>query len=134
MKKRVIITLSGDVQDPRFRVKIRQMAQDAGLVGYVSLRHDGRLNVICEGAVETVKEFIKELDIHGEPIDVGNIEIRWSKPMYRTKYFCVKCPNIVAEMFWGFESLCRVMDNADKPKIPTIAANEGCFPKISSMA
>ena len=90
------------------------MAQNAGLVGHVCLRHDGKLSAMCEGEEKSIEEFIGKLGIHDGIIDVDNIEVKWSRPRYRAEYFCVKCPSLAAEIFWGFESLCRSRDNFDK--------------------
>jgi len=80
---------------------------------------------MCEGEAKSIDGFIGELDIHDETADVGNIEVKWGRPRYRAEYFCVKCTSSAAEIYWGFESLCRNRDNADRPKTPAPIGTTG---------
>ena len=100
--KRAIILISGDVQDAGFRGKVMRMAQKQELVGYIGNLPDGTVRLVCEGGDKIINDFVNELDIHDEDIEVEKVDVEWSDATGEFKWFEVKFDNLGMEMFQGF--------------------------------
>ena len=100
--KRATILISGDVQDAGFRGKVMRMAQKQELVGYIENLPDGTVRLVCEGEDKIINDFVNELDIHDEDIEVEKVDVEWSDATGEFKWFEVKFDNLGMEMFQGF--------------------------------
>ena len=58
-EKRYRITVSGRVQGVFFRYNTRKMAQNLGLVGYVTNIDDGRVEIVVQGREENLKKLVE---------------------------------------------------------------------------
>ena len=56
--KRVRLTVTGRVQGVSYRAGTLNRARALGLAGYVRNRHDGTVEILAEGEVARVDEFI----------------------------------------------------------------------------
>ncbi|MFH1459221.1 MAG: acylphosphatase [Candidatus Omnitrophota bacterium] len=63
MKKQVHIFYSGMVQGVGFRYRTQSIAQKLGLSGWVKNLSDGRVEVLAEGDLKTLQEFIGMIDL-----------------------------------------------------------------------
>lgn len=66
MKNTKRIVIQGHVQGVYFRESLRQLAQRAGVTGWVRNRRDGSVEAVLQGAPEVVNELI-EWARHGPP-------------------------------------------------------------------
>lgn len=62
MNKRLHAYYSGSVQGVGFRFTAERTASSLGLKGWVKNLRDGRVEVLCEGREEAVKEFSQKMD------------------------------------------------------------------------
>jgi acylphosphatase len=77
MVKRVRILYSGQVQGVGFRFASERAALSLGLKGWVENLSDGRVEVMCEGEEDPIKEFIVKIDmIFG--MYIRNADVEWS--------------------------------------------------------
>lgn len=59
MKTRVHLYISGKVQGVFFRDSARQVAQAAGVSGFVKNLRDGRVEVVAEGEDDAIKTIVQ---------------------------------------------------------------------------
>ena len=62
MNKRLHVYYSGSVQGVGFRFTAERLALSLGLSGWVKNLWDGRVEIICEGAENKLKEFLSRID------------------------------------------------------------------------
>ena len=61
-KQRIHVLFSGQVQGVGFRFTTKLIARELGLKGFVRNLSDGRVEVICEGRVTILNEFLKNIN------------------------------------------------------------------------
>lgn len=76
--KRLIATVSGQVQKVGYRRRVMQIAKAFGLKGFVENLDDGRVRIIVEGEDEKLKWFESAIDIKNTLIQVSTIEKTYS--------------------------------------------------------
>jgi acylphosphatase len=72
--KRLIATVSGQVQKVGYRKRVMQIAKAFSLRGFVENLDDGRVRIIVEGEDEKLKWFESAIDIRNTLIQVSTIE------------------------------------------------------------
>jgi acylphosphatase len=65
IRKRLIV--SGNVQEAGYRVQVKSIARHLGLVGFARNLPDETVEIVCEGALRTIAQFLKAIDIKGNP-------------------------------------------------------------------
>ena len=78
MEKRLHVIVSGRVQGVWFRASTQMQARQLGLVGQVWNRSDGRVEIIAEGAEETLRQFLEWCGVGPRGARVENLESDWS--------------------------------------------------------
>jgi len=75
MMKRAIIIVKGKVQKVRYRSKVKEIADELGVVGEVENLEDGSVRIFAEGEEEVLDAFIGKLRIKNRLIDVKDISV-----------------------------------------------------------
>lgn len=89
MKKRLHLYYSGSVQGVGFRYMAERIALSLGITGWVRNLRDGRVEVICEGIEQDLKEFIKKIDtVFGSYL--RDVEVEWSDASNEFDSFDIK--------------------------------------------
>lgn len=73
-KKRMEITVKGDVQGVFYRTNAKTTAEELGLTGYVENRSDGTVFIDVEGAEEDVREFLQWSEAGSPQARVDSVE------------------------------------------------------------
>lgn len=88
-KRRLHVYYSGSVQGVGFRFTAERMAISSGLSGWVKNLRDGRVEVLCEGRGESLKEFLRKIsDAFKEYIRDADVE--WGEATGEFSYFEIK--------------------------------------------
>lgn len=75
LNKRIHVYYSGAVQGVGFRFTAERVAVSLGLAGWVSNLPDGRVEVVCEGKENSLKEFLQKIkEVFAEYIVDSDIE------------------------------------------------------------
>lgn len=74
---RAHIIISGLVQGVCYRWFAQKEAGILGLTGYVKNLYDGRVEVVVEGEVGLIEEYLRELKTGPINADVRNINVEW---------------------------------------------------------
>ena len=61
MKKQTHVYYSGQVQGIGFRFTAERVAEDLGVLGWVSNLSDGRVELVAEANEDTLKDFLSQL-------------------------------------------------------------------------
>lgn len=77
--KRYNVSITGRVQDVRFRSLIEGVANIHGLRGYVFNDLDGSVKVVCEGGKTAVEKFLQEIDVKEAPTGISVTRIEKSE-------------------------------------------------------
>ncbi len=72
------MVVEGLVQGVGFRWFVARHAQALGLTGYVSNRHDGRVEIEVAGERGLVEELIKHVKIGPRSAHVTNVHLEWA--------------------------------------------------------
>jgi len=101
---RARIVVDGDVQGVGFRYKVRRIARNQRLVGYVKNLDDGTVEIVCEGTKSSIESFAEEIKMMKEPIVVERVDITFEEPKKEFKAFKVVVDELAEEMVEGFST------------------------------
>lgn len=87
MKKKIVppshrarVFYTGRVQGVGFRYTAEQMALEASLTGWVKNISDGRVELVCEGAKDSIDQYLADLkSCHLGPF-IKKVDVRWEPP------------------------------------------------------
>ncbi len=74
--RRVVALVSGEVQGVGFRWFVQGAASSAGVAGSARNLGDGRVEVVLEGAQDSVAAVLAALDGPDAPGSVGGVDVR----------------------------------------------------------
>jgi acylphosphatase len=77
--KRLHAYFSGSVQGVGFRYAVERAASSLKLTGWVRNLRDGRVEVLCEGAEDALKEFVRKINALFEDL-IRDSDVDWSEP------------------------------------------------------
>jgi len=75
----VHLFVSGLVQGVGFRYFVLEKARKLGLLGYVKNRYEGDVEIVAEGSVGILNQFIEEVKIGPISSDVRDVRVEWLK-------------------------------------------------------
>jgi acylphosphatase len=78
--KKVILHVSGNVQQAGFRSKVVAIANALDIKGHVQNLPDGIVKIIAEGEEADLERFIQGINIKNSPIYVNDIAKEYSNP------------------------------------------------------
>jgi acylphosphatase len=76
----MIVVLSGRVQGVGFRNFACYRAFRLGIKGYVTNRWDGKVEVVAEGPVDKLEEFLKELKKGPISAKIKEVDVKFESP------------------------------------------------------
>lgn len=91
----------GDVQRVGFRYRVEAIARKTGVRGYVENVEDGTVRIVCEGDRETVNKFVNKIKIKDPPINVEEVEVKFSEPTGEFRTFNIKYGGLQEELAEG---------------------------------
>jgi len=80
MKKRAVITVTGEVQSVGYREYIRNRAIELGLTGIVVNTPDGAVLIVCDGEEGAVERFIAAARTPNPPASVTDLSKEFREP------------------------------------------------------
>jgi acylphosphatase len=80
LMKRVILHISGNVQQTGYRAKVMAIANVLDIKGNVQNLTDGRVKIVAEGEEADLERFIKVVNIKNTLINVSDIVKEYSHP------------------------------------------------------
>lgn len=93
------ITAKGTVQKVGYRDYVQETGRSLNIKGYVKNLRDGSVKIVCETDEDTLKKFIKLLNIQEDLITVEKIEtIRTQPATSEYEYFDIKYGPLEEEM------------------------------------
>lgn len=98
---RAKITVEGKVQKVGYRDTVQEIAREHKIVGKVKNLKTGEVQIICEGERQEVENFIKEINIKEDLIQVKNISTTYEKPTGEFKYFEIEYGDVPEEIAEG---------------------------------
>ena len=87
LMKKVILHISGNVQQARFRTKAVAIVNALDITGNIQNLPDGRVKIIAEGEDADLERFIKGINIKNTLIYVSDIAKEYSTPTGDYEYF-----------------------------------------------
>jgi acylphosphatase len=75
--KAVYIIVSGLVQGVGFRYFVVRKARELGLNGFVKNRYEGDVEIVAEGNLGMLNQFIEELKVGSISSDVRDVKVEW---------------------------------------------------------
>lgn len=93
------IIAKGTVQKVGYRDHVQETARNLNVKGYVENLRDGFVRIVCEADEDTLKKFIKLINIKQDLITVENIETVKTQPARgEYEYFDIKYGSLEEEM------------------------------------
>ena len=93
------ITVKGAVQKTGYRDYVQEKARSLNVKGYVENQRDGSVKIVCEADEDTLKNFIKLINIKQDLIAVEKIETIKKQPATgEYQYFDIKYGPMEEEM------------------------------------
>jgi acylphosphatase/signal transduction histidine kinase len=77
---RAELIVEGEVQRVGYRDFVQSVARSLGVKGYIENLKDGKVRIVCEADEEILKNFIKEIEVKREFINVTKIKIVKTSP------------------------------------------------------
>lgn len=90
MNKRAIIQVYGSVQGVFFRAFVLEKAKDLGLVGWVTNKPNGIVNILAEGDENSLKKLIQYCQSGPKFAKVDRVEVKWEEAEGEIKNFVIK--------------------------------------------
>jgi len=78
--KRIHLFYSGSVQGVGFRYTAQGLANEIGIVGWMKNLCDGRVEVVCEGKKEDIKDFLDKIQKGPLGYYIKNVDVTWEEP------------------------------------------------------
>ncbi len=104
MQTRATIIAKGEVQRVGYRDTVEKIARKLNKKGFVENLKPYDVKIVCEGDEETVKKFIKQIRIEGDPlIKVGEVSVQFKEPTGEFEYFEIKRGSYEDEHAEGFD-------------------------------
>lgn len=69
--------VTGKVQGVRYRTYAQESATQLGLVGYVKNLEDGNVEVVAQGAIDVLKEYVEYLNEGSLLSEVESVSVDW---------------------------------------------------------
>lgn len=85
--KRAHIYISGSVQGVWFRATAQGVAIDGNLTGWVRNLRDGRVEMVAEGAENSLEELIRWCSVGPPDAEVTDVAVTWSDPTHEFSAF-----------------------------------------------
>jgi len=76
--KRLHVCYSGWVQGVGFRFTAERVADSLGLTGWVKNLNDGRVEIVCEGNEQKLKDFLEKINAAFKAY-VRDIDVEWGE-------------------------------------------------------
>ncbi len=74
--KHIHALISGEVQGVSYREKVKSIAFELNICGWVMNLEDGRVELIAEGENKNIEEFLRRINIRKYPVFVEEIKAR----------------------------------------------------------
>ena len=97
------MTVKGEVQRVGYRDAIERIARKMKLTGFVENIKPYDVRIVCEGEKETVEEFIQQINIKNDRINVESIDAKYEEPSNEFTYFEIKHGDLVDELGERFD-------------------------------
>jgi len=81
------VKVTGKVQHVGFRYFVRTAAKRLGITGWVKNDNDGSVQVLAEGESESLRVFIRSLQVGPSLARVENLDIAWTDPSLNSAEF-----------------------------------------------
>ena len=98
LMKRAIIIAKGKVQKVGYRDFVQDIARERGITGYVEKLEDGNVKIICEGEEPKIEEFIRDIKVKKDFIDVSDASVNYEAPTGEFKLFKIKYGDVPEEL------------------------------------
>jgi len=96
--KRGKIIAKGKVQKVGYRDFVQDSARELGINGYVENLEDGTVKVICEGKEPKIEEFIRDIKVKKDFLDVSDVSVKYEEPTGEFKVFKIKYGDVPEEL------------------------------------
>jgi acylphosphatase len=96
--KRANIIAKGKVQKVGYRDFVQDIARELGIAGYVENLEDGTVKVVCEGEEAKIEEFIRNIKVKKDFIDVSETSLKYEVPTGEFKLFKIKYGDVPEEL------------------------------------
>lgn len=96
--KRAIIIAEGKVQKVGYRDFVQDSARELGIAGYVENLEDGTVKIVCEGEEPKMVDFIRDIKVKKDFIDVSETSVKYEEPTGEFKLFKIKYGDVPEEL------------------------------------
>ncbi|MGB2842392.1 MAG: acylphosphatase [Halobacteriota archaeon] len=96
--KRAIIIAEGKVQKAGYRDFVQDSARELGIAGYVENLEDGTVKIVCEGEEPKIGDFIRDIKVKKDFIDVSETSVKYEEPTGEFKLFKIKYGDVPEEL------------------------------------
>ncbi|MBE0517517.1 MAG: acylphosphatase, partial [Methanophagales archaeon] len=96
--KRAIIIAKGRVQKVGYRDFVQDNARELGITGYVGNLEDGNVKIVCEGNEAEITEFIENIKVKKDFMDVSETSVRYEEPTGEFELFRIKYGDVQEEL------------------------------------
>ena len=104
------IVVKGSVQKAGYRDYVQEEARSLNVKGYVENQRDGSVRIVCEADEETLKNFLKLINIKQDLIAVEEIETIKKQPATgKYEYFDIKYGPLVEELGEGVMPIVKIL-------------------------
>ena len=96
--KRATIIVKGKVQKVGYRDFVQDSAREIGITGYVENLEDGNVKIVGEGEEAKIEEFIRDIKVKRDFLDVSATSVKYEEPTGEFKVFKIKYGDVPEEL------------------------------------
>ncbi len=96
--KRATIIAKGKVQKGGYRDFVQDSARELAITGYVENLEDGNVKIVCEGEEAKIEDFISDIKVKKDFIDVSQTSVKYEELTGEFKIFKIKYGDVPEEL------------------------------------
>lgn len=128
--ERATIIVHGAVQGVGLRYTVRACAAPLKITGHIKNLEDGTVEIIAEGAKQSIESLVQRIRDAEEPAVVENVIVSYQKATGEFKMFRVMLGDMLAEIAEGFATEQAHFTISHKKQDQTIAEIRGSTDRI----
>jgi acylphosphatase len=96
--KRACIIAKGKVQKVGYRDFVQDTARELGITGYVENLEDGDVKIVCEDEEPKIEDFIRNIKVKKDFVDVSDVAVKYETPTGEFKLFKINYGDVPEEL------------------------------------
>ena len=128
-----LIILDGIVQGVGLRYAVQRIAKRLKVSGSVENLEDSTVKISCSATRDTIDEFINQLRELNDPINIDNVDVKYSDDVKHSNGFKIIPGDMIKEMMEGFSAGSMYLEKISEKQDTMIEKQDTMIEKQDTM-